>query len=140
MPKPDSPDAGRSQSDIFAGSSDVSPPTGDAAPASDVSASLGAQPGEHSGGGADPAGRGAASEAALEPLPTSFESALGELEAIVAHMESGELSLEQSLAAYKRGAMLLQYCQGKLHDAQQQVKILEAGVLRDFSGAGENGQ
>jgi len=139
MPKPDSPDAGRSQSDIFAASSDVSRPTGDAAPASDVSASLGVQSGEHSGG-ADPAGLGAASEAALEPMPTSFESALGELEAIVAHMESGELSLEQSLAAYKRGAMLLQYCQGKLHDAQQQVKILEAGMLRDFSGAGENGQ
>jgi exodeoxyribonuclease VII small subunit len=139
MPKPDSPDAGRSQSDIFAGSSDVSPPTGDAAPTSAVSASLGAQPDELSGG-ADSAGRGAASEAALEPMPTSFESALGELEEIVAHMESGELSLEQSLAAYKRGAMLLQYCQGKLHDAQQQVKILEAGVLRDFSGAGENGQ
>jgi len=73
-------------------------------------------------------------------MPTSFESALGELEAIVAHMESGELSLEQSLSAYKRGAMLLQYCQAKLHDAQQQVKILEAGVLRDFSGVGENGQ
>ena len=55
-------------------------------------------------------------------------------------MESGELTLEQSLSAYKRGATLLQYCQGKLTDAQQQVKILEAGVLKDFSGAGENGQ
>jgi exodeoxyribonuclease VII small subunit len=55
-------------------------------------------------------------------------------------MESGELSLEESLSAYKRGAALLQYCQGKLQDAQQQVKILEAGVLKDFSGAVENGQ
>jgi exodeoxyribonuclease VII small subunit len=74
------------------------------------------------------------------PLPTTFESALNELESVVARMESGELDLEQSLAAYKRGAALLQYCQSKLQDAQQQIKILEAGVLRDFSGAGENGQ
>ena len=37
----------------------------------------------------------------------TFESALGELESIVARMEGGQLSLEQSLSAYKRGAELL---------------------------------
>ena len=36
--------------------------------------------------------------------PPSFESALAELEAIVARMESGELPLRESLDAYKRGA------------------------------------
>jgi exodeoxyribonuclease VII small subunit len=67
------------------------------------------------------------------PTPASFEVALAELEGIVARMESGELPLEQALAAYKRGAELLQFCQTALKDAQQQVQILEAGLLQDFS-------
>jgi exodeoxyribonuclease VII small subunit len=69
--------------------------------------------------------------------PASFESAMTELEAIVASMESGELPLKESLAAYKRGAELLQYCQGVLKDARQQVEVLEKGVLKAFDeGAG----
>jgi exodeoxyribonuclease VII small subunit len=43
--------------------------------------------------------------------PASFEAALAELEEIVATMEGGQLPLKDSLAAYKRGAELLQYCQ-----------------------------
>jgi exodeoxyribonuclease VII small subunit len=74
-----------------------------------------------------------------EALPASFEAALAELEAIVASMEAGELALEQSLSAYKRGASLLQYCQSALKDAQQQVKVLEAGMLQDLPGADDNG-
>jgi exodeoxyribonuclease VII small subunit len=62
----------------------------------------------------------------------SFESALSELEKIVASMEAGQMPLEQSLAAYKRGAELLKFCQAALQDAQQQVKILEDDVLRSF--------
>ncbi|HTI47886.1 MAG TPA: exodeoxyribonuclease VII small subunit [Casimicrobiaceae bacterium] len=64
--------------------------------------------------------------------PTSFESALAELEALVATMESGQLPLKESLAAYQRGAELLAYCQDALKDAQQQVEILEKGVLKSF--------
>ena len=64
--------------------------------------------------------------------PASFESALAELETIVATMEGGQLPLAESLAAYKRGAELLQYCQAALKDAQQQVQILERGVLKSF--------
>ncbi len=67
----------------------------------------------------------------------SFEQAMQELESLVAGMESGDLSLEQSLAAYQRGAYLLRVCQGALQDAQQQVKILEDGLLRDFQGGNE---
>lgn len=70
------------------------------------------------------------SKAAKNP---TFENALGELEQIVANMEAGQLPLEQLLTSYKRGAELLQYCQGALQDAQQQVRILEAGTLRAFS-------
>lgn len=65
--------------------------------------------------------------------PPSFEAALSELEALVGRMESGELPLQQSLAAYKRGAELLAYCQAALKDAQQQVQVLEKGVLQPFS-------
>lgn len=64
--------------------------------------------------------------------PPSFEAALAELEKIVAGMEAGQMPLEQSLAAYKRGAELLKVCQAQLQDAQQQVKILEENVLKNF--------
>jgi exodeoxyribonuclease VII small subunit len=57
--------------------------------------------------------------------PPSFEAALAELEALVATMESGQLPLAESLAAYRRGAALLAYCQDALKDAQQQVEVLE---------------
>ena len=66
-----------------------------------------------------------------------FESAMAELEQIVADMEAGKLSLEDSLAAYKRGAELLSFCRTRLEDAQQQVRVLEDGVLKDFSSSGE---
>ena len=61
-----------------------------------------------------------------------FETAMAELEQVVAAMESGKLSLEDSLAAYKRGAELLQQCRGRLEDAQQQVRVLEEGTLKTF--------
>lgn len=63
----------------------------------------------------------------------SFESAMAELEQLVADMEGGKLSLEDSLTAYKRGAELLSFCRSRLDDAQQQVRVLEEGVLKDFS-------
>ena len=71
-----------------------------------------------------------------QSTPT-FETALAELEEIVARMETGQLSLEDSLSAYKRGAELLAHCQGALKDAQQQVEVLEKGVLKAFTPEGE---
>ena len=70
--------------------------------------------------------------------PQSLEAALAELEKIVSSMEEGELPLVRSLAAYKRGAELLKYCQAALQDAQQQVKVLENGILRDFKSDGSD--
>ncbi|MFN3716412.1 MAG: exodeoxyribonuclease VII small subunit [Thiobacillus sp.] len=64
--------------------------------------------------------------------PKDYESALAELEAIVANMEGGQLSLEASLAAYKRGAELLHFCRQQLADAEQQVQLLESGGLVPF--------
>jgi exodeoxyribonuclease VII small subunit len=65
-------------------------------------------------------------------VAASFEAALAELEAIVGTMEGGQLPLNESLAAYKRGAELLQYCQSALKNAEQQVQILEKGILKAF--------
>lgn len=68
-----------------------------------------------------------------KPQPAqTFESALAELETIVNTMEAGQMPLEQSLASYKRGAELLKFCQAALQDAQQQVKVLEDGILKNF--------
>ena len=64
--------------------------------------------------------------------PKTFEAALAELETIVATMEGGQLPLADALAAYQRGAELLQYCQSVLKEAEQQVQILERGVLKSF--------
>ncbi len=66
-------------------------------------------------------------------VPATFEAAVTELEALVATMESGDLSLEQSLTSYQRGAELLKYCQAQLADAQERVRILEAGELKPFA-------
>ena len=69
--------------------------------------------------------------------PKDFESALGELEALVDKMETGELSLEAALAAYQRGMLLTGFCQKVLNAAEQQVKRLENGQLKDFADAAD---
>lgn len=74
---------------------------------------------------------------AANDKPLSFEAALAELESIVQGMESGKLSLEESLAAYQRGAALLKHCQGALAAAERKIQVLEAGELRDLPGASE---
>ena len=71
--------------------------------------------------------------------PKSFEAAVAELEGLVAAMEAGNLTLEDSLAAYQRGMALTGYCQKTLADAEQQVKILENGLLKEFEPALANG-
>jgi len=54
-------------------------------------------------------------------------------------MEGGQLLLKESLAAYQRGAVLLQYCQAALQDAEMQVEVLEKGVLKAFETSGREG-
>lgn len=78
------------------------------------------------------------------PKAPSFETALAELEKIVANMEGGQLPLEESLAAYKRGTELLKLCQQQLQDAEQQVRVLtgsdsaESNQLENLSGDASN--
>jgi exodeoxyribonuclease VII small subunit len=66
----------------------------------------------------------------------TFEKALEELEALVARMEDGRLPLEESLAAYQRGAELIRFCESKLTDAQARIAILEGDTLQDFKPEG----
>jgi exodeoxyribonuclease VII small subunit len=54
-----------------------------------------------------------------------YEEAVSELEGIIAKMESGKLSLEDTLGAYKRGAELLKHCQQVLEQVEQQVKTFQ---------------
>ena len=62
--------------------------------------------------------------------PIGFEQALDELDALVRRMESGQLSLDDSIAAYRRGAELARFCQGKLANAEQEIKRLEGDLLK----------
>jgi exodeoxyribonuclease VII small subunit len=59
----------------------------------------------------------------------TFEQALDELDALVRKMESGDLSLDDALASYRRGAELARHCQGKLAVAEQEIRKLDGDVL-----------
>ncbi|MDR1887917.1 MAG: exodeoxyribonuclease VII small subunit [Zoogloeaceae bacterium] len=71
----------------------------------------------------------------LIPTDLKFETALAELEALVARMESGEMELEASIDAYRRGMALLQHCQGQLTVAEQKIKVMDASA-NTVSGEG----
>lgn len=69
--------------------------------------------------------------AALQSMELiTFEQALDELDALVRRMESGQLSLDDSIAAYRRGAELARFCQAKLANAEQEIKRLEGDLLK----------
>ena len=55
---------------------------------------------------------------------TGFEHALSELETLIEQLESGDLSLDQSLQQFKQGVELTRHCQGILSQAQQVVEQL----------------
>ncbi|CCD29113.1 Exodeoxyribonuclease VII small subunit (Exonuclease VII small subunit) (XseB) [Candidatus Glomeribacter gigasporarum BEG34] len=64
--------------------------------------------------------------------PLNYEAALAELEALLARMEEGHLSLEDSLAAYRRGTALIAYCRAQLEHVEQQVRALDGEALQAF--------
>lgn len=51
----------------------------------------------------------------------SFESALAELESVVAKLEGGQVPLEDSIDMYTRGSVLKRFCEEKLAAAQARV-------------------
>lgn len=64
----------------------------------------------------------------------SFEEAIKKLEAIVKEIESDNIKLEVALTKYQEGVKLVQFCQAKLAEVEQEVKILdsESDTLKDF--------
>lgn len=63
---------------------------------------------------------------------TDLEKSLKDLEAIVGKLEEGDLPLEQSLKEFEKGVKLSRECQTALKEAEQKVKILMDGDLKDF--------
>ena len=65
------------------------------------------------------------SPAAQDPSPVAdFEASMQALEDLVGKMETGEMSLEESLAAYERGVGLYRRCQDALEHAELRVRLL----------------
>ena len=65
-----------------------------------------------------------------ESLNQTFETALEQLEQIVEQLESGELSLEDSLAAFETGVGLVKHCNQKLNEVEKKLELL----VRDKDG------
>jgi exodeoxyribonuclease VII small subunit len=60
----------------------------------------------------------------MAETPVDFERSLAELEALVEHLEQGDLALDDALKSFERGVALTRQCQGALKAAQQKVEIL----------------
>ncbi|WP_037587153.1 exodeoxyribonuclease VII small subunit [Stenoxybacter acetivorans] len=65
--------------------------------------------------------------------PKNFEDALSQLESITAAMQSSEMPLEETLAAYQRGQELAAFCQQKLAEAEQKLQVLDGNQLKELS-------
>ena len=53
-----------------------------------------------------------------------FAEALQQLEKVVERLESGDLSLEDSLAAFEEGVRLVKYCNQKLTEVERRIELL----------------
>ena len=59
-----------------------------------------------------------------DPQELKFEEAIADLEQVVEQLESGDLSLEDSLAAFEKGVGLVRYCNQKLSEVEKKVELL----------------
>ena len=69
---------------------------------------------------------------ATKKIEIDFEKALEQLEGLVEELESGDLSLENSLKSFEKGIKLARLCQEQLSKAELQVQKLieENGELK----------
>jgi exodeoxyribonuclease VII small subunit len=80
-----------------------------------------------------------------KPKSAGFEQTLAELEQLVAHMESGNLPLDEALRQFERGVQLTRECQEALQSAQARVQVLVqrpgGPAVEEFAAAdtGESG-
>lgn len=75
----------------------------------------------------------ATSSKTVVTTPASYEAALLELEQLVARIEAGDMPLEQLLSQYQRGAELLAFCRDRLEKVEDQIKVLDQGVLKTWT-------
>jgi exodeoxyribonuclease VII small subunit len=59
-----------------------------------------------------------------KPILPKLEKSITEINTLIAQMEQGELSLDQSLEHFERGIILINHCKKILQDAEQKVQIL----------------
>lgn len=59
-----------------------------------------------------------------ESVQKTFEGALEELEQVVEQLDSGDLSLDDSWAAYEKGVGLAKFCNQKLNEVEKKVELL----------------
>lgn len=69
----------------------------------------------------------------------SFEAALERLEGIVRKLETGELPLDDSLAAFEEGVRLSAYCHRRLDEVDKKVQLLLADGSRVPFESGSEG-
>jgi exodeoxyribonuclease VII small subunit len=62
--------------------------------------------------------------AGREQKDKKFEQALVELESVVEKLESGELSLDESLATFEQGIRLVKFCNQKLSEVEKKIELL----------------
>lgn len=64
----------------------------------------------------------------------TFEQAITELESLIENIEINQTDLESALNNYKHGMELVKFCQEKLREVEQKIKILdtESNQLKDF--------
>lgn len=67
------------------------------------------------------------------PMPATYEAAVQELEALVGRLDAGQLPLDDLLAQYRRGELLLQFCRERLAAVEQQIQVLDSSGLRPWS-------
>lgn len=65
----------------------------------------------------------------------NFEMAIKQLEQTIDDIEAGNIDLEQALNKYREGVSLVKFCQEKLQDIEQKIKILDqdSNQLKDFT-------
>jgi exodeoxyribonuclease VII small subunit len=69
-----------------------------------------------------------------------FEEELGDLETVVTHIDSGELSLEESIAAFERGVALVRSLNQKLDEVERRVEVLMRGAQGELKKAPYQGE
>ena len=70
----------------------------------------------------------------IKKTATTFEQAITELESLIENIEINQTDLESALNNYKHGMELVKFCQEKLREVEQKIKILdtESNQLKDF--------